>query len=201
MDFRRNNPYQDRDIIAGIQAGGLSRDRALNLLYRSHWGYIHQGMSKFNITLEEAISAYDDAILGLMIQVNKKQFQERAKLSSYLYQIFRNKCIDQHKKNQKRLEIAWEEAFPNLTDKSVHFLQEIIGKESWDIASNLIKQLGEKCRQILMLAAEGYRPAEIAQQLGLKNAQTAKSRKYKCVKRFRQLIEKQNPELTRMDDE
>lgn len=192
MSGIRKNPYQDKDIIAGILKGGIPKEKALKIIYSSHLGYIHKGVNTYRLTENNAIDAYNDAVLGLMQQVMKGSFDGKARLSTYLFKIFHFKCVDKIKKKQTNEHVIWEDAFPQLQDASKDFLRRIISTEEWEHTKGLLKQLGEKCRQMMLLAAQGYRPAEIAVEMGLKNAQTAKTRKYKCAERFRELLKKRS---------
>ena len=57
----------------------------------------------------------------------------------------------------------------------------------------LIQEMGDSCQKILIdWGYYGYSMEEIAQRAQLSNAESARSMKYKCLKKLRSLIQKAN---------
>lgn len=184
MFLKRHQNYKDTDIIAGIQSGGIPKEKALKTLYQSHLGYIYKGKSRYHLSDEAARDAYQDAIIGLMRQIEGNKFRGDSKLSTYLYKIFSNKCVDQLKKKQTYLGEELEDSLPNLPEASHHFLKTFLAREEWLHLQDFLNQLGENCKQILIMAAKGFKDEEIAESQGLKNAKTVKATRHRCRKKL-----------------
>ena len=63
---------------------------------------------------------------------------------------------------------------------------------SW--MSNILLQVGERCKKILELWKLSYSMEEIAAEVGFSSAQMARKNKYRCHKRLIELLEK-HPKL------
>ena len=81
----------DAEIIADIQAGGASKERAIGDLIRLHTSYIYAIHRKLGITEEQAGDAFSDALMVLVRHIETGQFRGDSKISTYLYRIFFNK--------------------------------------------------------------------------------------------------------------
>jgi DNA-directed RNA polymerase specialized sigma24 family protein len=87
------------------------------------------------------------------------------------------------------------EAMPYLPDRASDMLGKLMLEEQMDALRALMAQLGESCRNILWDALYfGFRPAEIAEKYGLKNAETVLSQKSRCLKKLRSMAGAMNNE-------
>jgi DNA-directed RNA polymerase specialized sigma24 family protein len=57
------------------------------------------------------------------------------------------------------------------------------------LLSDLLAELGEKCRQVLTLWAEGLSYEEIVKRIDTNNPGTARKRKHDCIERLTSMIE------------
>ncbi|MEO1449494.1 MAG: sigma-70 family RNA polymerase sigma factor [Bacteroidota bacterium] len=180
-------PSSDADIIAAIRAGGANRTRCENALYTEYAYLVWRRPRKYKLSDDEARDAYTEAFLAVVDHIVTERFRGESSIKTYLSRIFRNKCVDQHRKNTTN-QVAWTETFPDLPDTSRDFVRQLVGKESLEVLKQHIARLGERCQEILMLAGQGYKPAEIAEQLGFKTAHSASSQRYKCLTKLKALI-------------
>ncbi len=196
--FKRISNHSDQDLIADIQAGGARRQRAVNQLFRQYTGFIFRGIKQYRLQELEAKDAYADAVVVLTDHVISGRFEGRSKVSTYLFQIFSNKCVDQVRRNttyKSEQEKDWTHEFPDLPDSSKDFLNRLIKLEEFDQVKGLMEQLGERCKELIWAADYwGYKPDEIAEKMNFKTTKSAITAKYKCMERLRKLIQKQkNP--------
>lgn len=180
-------PSSDSDIIAAIRAGGLTRTRVENALYAEYAYMVWRRPRKYRLSDEEARDAYTEAFLAVVDHIVTERFRGESSIKTYLSRIFRNKCVDQHRKNTTN-QVAWTETFPDLPDASRDFVRELVGKETLEVLKAHIARLGARCQQILLLAGQGFKPAEIAEELGFSSAHSASSQRYKCLTKLKALI-------------
>lgn len=114
-------------------------------------------------------------------------FERRSKLSTYLYRIARNlwitrmnREIKRQEKEQQALEImaSWPTA------------EEILQrKENQALLWSLIDRLSPECQKVLSYFMQGMSLADIALDLGYKNAGVAKSKRYSCTKSLKKFYQ------------
>ena len=186
--FRKKVVYSDSALIEGILAGGVQREKCIAHIYDSHIGFIRKICREKHVDPEAARDAYADSVVRLSEQIVLSKFRGESKLSTYLYRIFFNKCVDVlRKKSSNAIETTSE--FPELPDLAANMLHRLGVADEMKRVNGLLKQIGEKCKNILMdWAYHGYSMEEIAQRAGLKNAESAIAQKYKCMKKLKEKI-------------
>ncbi len=186
--------YSDEELIAGIQQGGITRDKHLTYIFDQYAGFVVKLQQEKRLTLSEAKDAYVDAVVALGEKVANGKFQGNSKLSTYLYRIFSNKCIDViRKKTARQVDMTYE--LPDLKDPEKNLLDALAIRDQAGLLKEMVQELGAKCQQILMdWAYHGYKMDEIAQRAGLKDADSAYSQKYKCLKKLRERIKSTFPQ-------
>ncbi|MDX2250591.1 MAG: sigma-70 family RNA polymerase sigma factor [Bacteroidia bacterium] len=177
----------DREILAGLRTGGITRQRYENLFFMQYKDFVRLRPRKYRISDEEALDAYTEAFLAVVDNVLAGSFRGEASLKTYLSRIFRNKCVDQHRKNTT-VKTEWVEEFPELPDTSRDFLKKLMGEERLERVSQFIERLGERCRDLLMLAAWGYSPAEIAEKMDFSTPHSASSQRHKCLTKLKEMM-------------
>ncbi len=183
----------DQHIIKALKQGGYDRERMEYQFYDAYSHYLIKAQRKYRLSEEDAVQAYGDAVISVIHQVINGTFKGQSKLSTYLYQVFQYKCVDLIRKNTtKKNSIAWVHEVPNVSTKVHDALTSMISQEQFEQFSIHLDRLGSSCKQILMAWGEGYSMEEIAQRFQLKDASSAKSRKYKCLQKLKQLLPGKN---------
>lgn len=177
----------DKEIIAGILKGGIVRQRYETRLYRRYMDFVRSRPRKYKISNEEAQDAYTEAFLGVINQIVSGNFRQESTIKTFFSRIFRNKCVDQHRKNTT-VKITWLDEFPELPDASKDFLRRLMGKEELHQVSQYLNELGERCKEMLSFSGQGYSPGEIAEKMGFKTPRSASSQRYKCLEKLKKLI-------------
>ena len=182
--------FSDEELVAGIRSGGSSRERCMNFLLR-HWEFLIPEMCKrHNIREEDAEELYLDAAFVLYEHIKSGQFREQSKLSTYLYRIYFNKCVDLVRKNSADKTFVLEK-IPEPEDQSGNILKQLIFKEDFDRAMALMNQLGNFCKELLLDSLyRNYTLDEVAKRNKLKDAAQVSNRKYKCLQKLKGISEK-----------
>ena len=78
--------------------------------------------------------------------------------------------------------------FPDMADESKDFLRQLLKKEELDRVLSLLTTLGERCKNILLYAGQGYSAKEIAEMMEFVSAESATSQKYQCKQKLLNLM-------------
>lgn len=180
--------YSDNQILQLILKGGKDKEDAAIYLFDSMQGFIITIQGKLNLSLEDARDAYSDALVKLVRQIKNQTFRGDSKVSSYFYSIFYNTAVDVSRKKTTNKNIK---TLP-LEDYDVRE-RDLLGlmdkKEEAKRLVHVMGELGPACKKILLdWGYYGYNMQEIADRSQLSNADSARSMKYKCLKKLKTLL-------------
>jgi len=166
----------DQEILDRIKKGDES---ALDFLYKKNYKMMVNMIIKNNGTEEEAKDVYQEALLAFWQKAASGRLEMTSKISTYIYSICQNLW---RKELDRKSRLRNEEKDGSVTDG--HDEQERVR-----IINQCINELGETCKKILFyFYYDDYSMEEIAEKLGFANADTAKTKKYKCKKELDKLI-------------
>ena len=136
-------------------------------------------VSKRNCAREDAKDFFVDAVLIFRDKLISNEIEYLTNLKSYIFRICENNYLAQMKKeasNQSKSDEIVERFYEEKQEVNPLFGK--AAKFSWS-------QLSEKCKDIIYLFyVESISMEDIAKQLNLANADTAKSTKSRCYKKY-----------------
>jgi len=182
---------QDFEITQNLRLDGVPRRIAEDQLFRKYVYFVREGCNKYSITEEESFDAYADAVLSAIDTITKGQFENRSTIKTYLFRIFHNKCVDLiRKKTTNKMSVhqtsAIDDMMEQLSDTAKPVIQKLIERSDFEQLRQRMEQLGEKCRKLLNLFAEGYSDKEIAEIAEYKTGEVAKTSRIRCLEKLRQ---------------
>jgi len=184
--------YNDQEIIERVCAGGRVFDEISAYLFQEYLGYIPTLKNKLHLSVADLQDAYSDALVRLIRQLKTGKFKGESKLSSYFYTIFYNAAVDVSRKNTSYKNSATEELF-EYTALEQDLFNKIDTKDQMRQLMFDFERIGEQCKKILMdWGYYGYSMEEIAIRCNLSNAESARSMKYKCLKKLKLVISNSN---------
>lgn len=180
----------DAELIANLREGGTVRITAENGLYKKYYFFIRTGARKHALSEDDSATAYADALMVVIDHVCSGRFEGRSELQTYLYQIFMNKCVDLiRKKTTNRQQVhnavSLDDSLLQLPDSARSIVQELIKQSDIDLLRQQLRNLGDKCQQLLLAWGEDLSDEEIAQQMGYNTAAVAKTSRLRCLDRLR----------------
>lgn len=197
MDNSRGLPaYSEEQLIENLRAEGAIKRKSEDQLFSTYSYFIREGMHKYNLPEEEAFEAYSDCLLAAIDQLKKSAFENRSSLKTWLYQIFLNKCVDllrkkSTNKNSVHRKVSIDDWLLELSDSSKSVIQRLADKADWELLQQKLSELGENCRQLLVMAADGYSDKEISATMNYKTADVVKTSRLRCLERLRKLYKQQ----------
>lgn len=182
----------DHEIILSLQQNGTARRKGEEQLFGTYSYFIREGMRKYSMTEDEAFDAYSDTILSAIDKITSGSFEGRSSMKTYIYQIFHNKCVDllrkktTHKSSVHQT-VSISDVLYHISDAAKSIIQVLVDKNDLDLLKQKMNELGDNCRQLLSLSAEGNSDKEIAVFLGYKTADVVKTSRLRCLEKLRQL--------------
>lgn len=174
----------EKEIYDGI---ARKDNQTFLYLYEKFQGKILGMVQQNSGNEEDALDVFQEGMVALWtnISLEKFQFQENTKITTYLYALCRNIWISKlrKRKNIQFLETDERLEIPDETEMlhAEHERIEALGKQ--------LSKLGEACQRLLKLFYYEKTPLkEIALQLEV-TEKTAKNNKYRCMQRLRALYQ------------
>lgn len=182
----------DNVLIEGILSkDGFARPFE-NRLYEKYSYLIREGVWKHKLSTDECSIAYSDTILTIIENLQNKRFEGRSGLKTYLYQIFNNKCVDLLRKNATNRQQVHkgntiDDYINVLPDDSRSIVQQLIDQYDLEVLHDRLRELGEKCRQMLKAWSEGFMDQEIAIEMNYQSAAVVKTSRLRCLEKLREM--------------
>lgn len=166
----------DDEVITRIKQGDES---ALDYLYQKNYKMMVNMIIKNSGSQEEAEDIYQEALILFWRKITSGNLVLTSKISTYLYSVCQNLWRKELERKSRLSNEEKEEIETNDYD----------AREQIKIIHQSIGELGEVCRQILTLYYfDGLSMDIIAQRLGFSNADSVKTKKYKCKKELDEKI-------------
>ncbi len=177
-------------ILHGIKAGGASRRNYEQKLYDIFFYLIREAEKKYGIQPEEAASVYSDTILAIIKNIVAEKFEGNSSLKTYCYQIFTNKCVDLLRKrttNRGKMEntMPYDSLAYELPDETRSIIQKLIAKDERQQILEKLNEIGDKCKELLLMFEDGYNDKEIAEHMKYNTADVVKTTRLRCLEKLK----------------
>lgn len=168
----------DEQILEKIRKGDES---ALDYLYKQHYKMMLRLVTKNNGNEDEAQDVFQEALIVVWQKAHKEDFVLTAKLSTYIYSV----CQNLWRKELERKSRLSHETIEGATSSNDE------AQERIRIVRECITALGETCKKVLFYYYfDELSMQDIADKMGFANADTAKTKKYKCKKELDEYVKK-----------
>lgn len=179
--------YTDKEIIISIKSG--NSDQVLNFLYQTVQVKISSWILKNNGSKEEAQDIFQDAVLSFYNYVLAGKFEDGKSVEAFIFSIGRNMWVNRAKQKQKVITVDKEHEYKIEGSDENDFLQQTISAEKASKIETLLNQLGVRCKELLTYSIfYGMSMDEISEKMGFNNANTAKTKNYKCKQRLIKIV-------------
>ena len=192
MNIFARGTVPDDKILSGILGDSVLKRATENKLYEQFAYLIKDATFKHQLTEDEAASLYADTILIVIEHIQKKRFEGKSSLKTYLFQIFSNKCVDfLRKASTNKMSVyktaSIDDLLIGVPDETSNILQEMISENEVNVLKTKIKQIGEKCQEMMMSWSEGLSDEKIATEMGYQSAGVVKTSRLRCLEKLRAL--------------
>lgn len=175
--MKSKNSYDNEALIAKIKSGD---EAVMEYVYREYYPMVAHFVRNNNGNGSDAEDLYQE---GLVIVFRRIRAGEHIQyLKSYVYSVCRLKWLERLRYNKRHPEKLVE----NYDFVEVTLDEEEDAELHHQAIQGALNELNEVCRQLLMaFYFEKKSMHEIADHLGYNEANTAKSKKNKCMDRMR----------------
>ena len=174
-------------MISLLKGNKTERNKALEAIYRANRDRICAYVVANSGTEAEATDLFQESMIAFYENVKKGTFKGDSAISTYLYSIAKYKWLNQLKKNQVRSG-HHAEAASDQSETKGHLLT-LMDEERKDLIQEIIGLLGFDCKYILIESIYHNTPMkEIASEGKFTNEQIVRNKKYKCLKKLRDLM-------------
>lgn len=189
--MRPDNTITDSELINNLSRDGNNRRKAEEQLFNGFSYFVKEGIRKYSLEEEEALDVYSDTIISAIEKITTGLFEGRSSLKTYLFRIFHNKCVDRIRqlttnKNRIHRNTTSPDLLSQLSDSAKSVIQHLVDRSDLDLLKIRLSELGDNCRKILALFADGYSDKEIAVSMEYKTAEVVKTTRLRCLDKLRQ---------------
>jgi RNA polymerase sigma factor (sigma-70 family) len=183
--------YSDSELVEAISEKDLL-EQAILQLYQDHSEVTRSFIMGKGGTEQDADDIFQETIVSFIDSVQKGKFRQESGIRTFLISISKNLWYNEIRKRQRtgnREKIF--EMDRDQVDGSV--AETIQDRELKQQLNQLLQELGESCRKILVLFYyENLSMKEIVLHLHYENEQVVRNKKYKCLQQLTDKM-KQNP--------
>lgn len=172
---------KDSEVLRKIQQGD---ETALDYLYKKHYKMMLNLVLKNNGSEDEAKDIFQDSLIVFWQKAVSGDLVLTSKISTYLYSICQNLW---RKELERKTRYGTQ-----TTEKSDDSHLQAEKQERINAILKSIDSLGDTCKQILTYHYfDKLSMQKISELLGFANADTVKSKKYKCKQELEKIIKSQ----------
>jgi RNA polymerase sigma factor (sigma-70 family) len=186
--------YSDQELITAIK-DERTTDQAIGFIYREYYGYLESCVVVNGGQASDAEDVIQEALIAFVEIARQNRFRGESSVKSFLYTLTRNLWVSEIRKRTSsgRRNLVFESAKDPVEQGAIQYLAY---KEDQKLILDLFAQLGDKCRQILLLVYyENLPMSEILEQVeGYQNEQVLRNKKHKCMKTLEKMIS-ENPDI------
>lgn len=198
MEVIRNFP--DSELVANLREG-KRMDETIKALYRGYFDSLSWYVQHNSGSRQDAEDVFQEVVINFIDLVQKDKFRGESTVKTFLYSLNRHLWLNELKRRGRAL--AREEKYARMDSfgeggqerGAEDINQQIADREDKQKVMDLVEELGETCRKILLLFYyDNLSMREILEQTDYDNEQVVRNKKYKCLKQLEQLINS-NPAL------
>ncbi len=170
-----------------MQGIRLSEEAAIRHLYTVCYPIIRNLVLKNSGTEEDIDDILQEGIIVFYEKVKSDNFTITCSITTFIYSVCRNLWLKNLKKKSLNVTFTKTHESIDFTDDAID--EENILNEKQKILLEALKELGDHCKSILThFYYEQFSMEMIAEKFGYTNADTAKTQKYKCLKRLKSMM-------------
>jgi len=170
-----------------IKENRMLRDKALKIIYQTNREKVCSYILSNSGDEDEAKDVYQESMIAFYENVCNERFKGDSAISTYIYSIARFKWLNQIKKRGIRVSHHMEAQDTEEFHESP--LVKLLDKEQQERIHEVLATLGAQCKKILIESIyHNSSIKEIAANEGYSSEQIVRNKKYKCLKKLKELI-------------
>lgn len=186
MEVIRNFP--DSELVANLRSG-QRMDETIKFVYRNYFEVLSWYVVNNSGSRQDAEDVFQEVVVNFIDLVQKDKFRGESTVKTFLFSLNRHIWLNELKRRGRAL--AREEKFEKGQEREEADTGHVIAdRESRQQVINLVEELGDTCKKILLLFYyENLSMREILETLHYENEQVVRNKKYKCLKQLEQMLD------------
>lgn len=177
----------DTELLSNIRQG-IELNDMIRFIYKDHFQSLSWYVMNNSGSREDAEDIFQEVVVNFIDLVQKDKFRGDSSVKTFLFSLNRFTWLNELKR-RGRAKLR-EEKFEKVQDRvDLDTSEYIAGRESKAMLQQLVGELGDDCRKILLLFYyQNLSMKEILEQTHYENEQVVRNKKYKCLKRLEAMI-------------
>ncbi len=176
---RNSEQIRDENLLQKLKDGD---NESFKVLYKTYYPMVENYIFRNNGSYDEAQETFQEIIVAFMEKLYDG-FNLTSSLKTFLYSMMENNWLNKLRSKKR---------FENLKTEHYELPNEYNNEEDRNemnsVLKNAYKELGDKCRQILILFYwKKHSMQEIAEKMNYTNSENAKNQKHKCLEKIRKI--------------
>jgi RNA polymerase sigma factor (sigma-70 family) len=180
---------KDPELIQMILGGGKTLNKAVALMHQHLKSMVHQHITHNSGRAEDADDVFAESMVALVQNVLDGKFRGESSIRTYLKSIAHHKWLNRLRAHKPT--VAFEDHMSELESPDFADMEELPSDERLtQLVDGLMRQLDPQCNKFFHLRYWcKQRMEQVAASMGFKNAQIAKNKHQKCLKKLRELLD------------
>lgn len=179
--------FSDTELVANLRSGSRMNE-TIKAIYRDYFEGLCWYVMNNSGSRHDAEDVFQEVVVDFIELVQKDKFRGESTVRTFLFSLNRHTWLNELKRRGRAL--AREEKYEKGQERTETDVSHLIAdRESKKQVMNVVGQLGEACRKILvMFYYENLSIKEMLGALDYENEQVVRNKKYKCMKQLEQMI-------------
>ncbi len=177
----------DAELVAAL-ADPRRVNEAVRTIYQKHYGALSSFVKNNRGSDQDAEDIFQEVVVSFIRLVEQNKFRGESGIGTFLYAMNRHAWLNELKRRGRA--VKREEKFEVAKARDVDSIEKLIdNRESHKLLMDTVAELGDSCRQILLLYYyENRSMKDIADITHYENEQVVRNTKYKCLKKLESLL-------------
>jgi len=168
----------DDELVRMISKADSS---AFKYVYRNYYNMVKNMVEKNSGSSDDASDLFQDVVMIIYEKARDEKLRLSCSLKTFIYSIARNQWLKKLGSMNRKVALTNFEEFVVVQDD--------VQTSPIANVSNLLNEIGEACRKLLILFYFKKRSMEeICLELNYSNSDSVKNQKYKCIQRLRKMV-------------
>ncbi len=174
-----SKPLTDQNLLAMMKAGN---QQALIELYKMCYESIRNYILKNNGSEDDVKDTVQDALVITWQKSLHPDFELSAKYTTYIYSVAKNLWWNKLRKMNRETDLDSLAIEPYEHESETK-------KIDYKILKKCMDEIGDTCKKLLgYFYYDGYNMNEVAKLMEFANSDTAKAKKYQCLKKLEVIV-------------
>lgn len=187
MKVLRNEAFSDAEVISNLMEN-TRVDAALRHLYRENFELLSRYIVNNSGSEQDAEDIFQEVMVAFIGLVKAGKFRGESSIRTFLFSLNKNIWLNELKRRGRAeaRELKYEKQNEQVA-VTADMAMEL--KQTKSELMEVIEQLGENCKKILMLFYfENKSMKEIVDHLPYENEQVVRNKKSKCLKKLEEMV-------------